>query len=361
MKGTLKKNDFPQTCTDNLSKEYYSTNSNSEKNEKELEFNKENRFQDYFFLSLTIISIIGTFFMIFSFDNYWGKIIMFKPEGYQIPKIADLKFLLFVTPVIIAIKCFFEYGPPLKLMYIFLSKKYKDPSNDNFKLGKVYKRKLATALFKLIYYTISVIIGHFVLKDINFFDWKLGGNGDIDKLNAGGYPQWVFWEKPDYFNYYYLTGLSFVCTDLIWLLFIYEYSTDFYLMLCHHVITITLVAFSYLSNISNVGCLVFYLHDITDIFVYIVRIVINTDYNECVKIPPCIALLLSKIYLRIYCLVLIIIKLSESMMAENLYVKILGNFLWMLVIMHSFWIVQIIKRFWHWSIVDVGKVIKKNK
>jgi hypothetical protein len=359
-KNNLIRNKSPEIRVDDLSKNNTGKDSNnSEKVNQEL--NKENKYMDYFFISLTMVGIIGSFIMIFSYDSYWSNIIMYKPEGYQIPKISDLKFCLVCIPFFVLVKCFFEYGPPLKFMYITLAQKYKDPSNDLFKLGKIYNKKQATSLYKVIFYSLSVIIGHYICKDIEFFDWRLGGNGDYNKLNAGGYPHYKFWEKPEFFDYYYLTGLSFVCTDLIWLLFIYEWSSDFYLMICHHTITITLVIFSFLTNNSAVGIMVFYLHDITDVFVYAARIGLNTDFNEIIRVTPCVGLLLSKIYCRIYCLILLILKLSGDMMADCIYVKILTNFLWILVIMHAFWIFQIAKRLFLWKFVDTAKLLLKTK
>ena len=59
-----------------------------------------------------------------------------------------------------------------------------------------------------------------------------------------GEPGYLFWKKPEYFDYYYLGGLTFVLTDLIYLLFVYEMQSDFHLMLLHHSITLSLVVFS---------------------------------------------------------------------------------------------------------------------
>ena len=51
-------------------------------------------------------------------------------------------------------KIFFEnYIFPL--MYHVLSAKYKDPTNEeNFKMGMIYKKKLANNLFKVCYYSL---------------------------------------------------------------------------------------------------------------------------------------------------------------------------------------------------------------
>lgn len=334
--------------------------STKEKESKELDdLSKENSPTNKCFMFLIFICYVGSFVMISSYEKYWNSRIHFKPQNYEIPKLSDLRFLLINLPVLVFLKLVFEQCFQ-GFMYRFLSQKYKNPSDEeNFNLGHVYKKKLAMNLFKLFYYSGTVIIGHFILKDMCFFPKELLGNGNMLEMFKDGVPGYLFFDKPLYFNELYLTGLAFVITDLIWLLFIYERQSDFYLMLLHHSITISLVLFSYLTNLSQVGIIVFYLHDASDIFVYITRIVINTDYRDCIKLTPCALLLLSFIVFRVFVFGKLIIYVALYMNDWNPYTMILWSFKCILLMMNVFWIIQIIRRFLVLRIEDVGKVKKK--
>jgi hypothetical protein len=314
-----------------------------------------------FFMLLTAVCYIGTFIMVCLYDKYWEKTIMHKPKDYQLPKLSDFFYTLYIIPVLVLGKIFFEKFFA-DHMYQFLSIKYKDPYNEElFKMGQVYKKKLSTSLFKVTYYTLVVLIGHYVLKDMCFFPQELFGNGSMIEMFKDGVPGYLFFDKPNFFNGYYLIGLAFVITDLIWLLFVYEYQSDFYLMLLHHSITISLVMFSYLTNLSQIGVIVFYLHDITDIFVYITRLVIYSDYSDFVKLIPCSLLLISYLFYRIYLFGKLILLVYFYLNDWNPYTSILWYFKCILMIMHVYWVSQIIKRFFYFKIEDVGKVNKKEK
>lgn len=347
-------------------------NNNVSKKESHEDINKENNIINYFFMFLTILCYIGTFMMIFSHENFWENKKEFIPEGYDLPKLQDFKILLIYFPIILLIKILFETTLQDFMYKYFLANKYKVVEDqDNFKLGLVYKKKLATSLFKVFYYSFSIIVGHFVIRDLGFIPLELGGKGDMSFITNMEYPNYLFFEKSNYFNEYYIIGLAFVLTDLVWLLFLYEVQTDFYLMVLHHSITISLVVFSYLYNFSQIGIIVFYLHDLTDIFVYITRIIINTDYNDVIKITPCVMLLVTYFIYRIYLfgkLIFIIgyyhfiIFKHESNDKEMM---ILWTFKIFLLIMHIYWINQIIRRFIYYKssskIEDVGKIKTQQK
>ena len=128
------------------------------------------------------------------------------------------------------------------------------------------------------------VFGYILLKQLDYFPTSLRGKGYLMKMFESGYPGKFYHWKPDYFDFYYLTALGFCVTDLIWLVFIYKLQSDFVMMLLHHICTISLLSFSFLTNYSNIGCIVLILHDIGDIFVYVTRIVINTDAKSFIKL-----------------------------------------------------------------------------
>lgn len=232
------------------------------------------------------------------------------------------------------------------LMYKCLNKKYKNPLDEqNFALGKVYLKKLCTNLFKCLYYISTCIVGYLILSQLDYFPTSLGGYGQMTKMFDPGFPNHYFHWKPEYFNIYYLGQLAYCITDLIWLLFIYEAQTDFLLMLLHHTCTISLISFSYLTNHSNIGCIVLFLHDLADIFVYIIRITINSNLKSIYSILLCVVLIIVYIYTRLYVFMELILNIWTGFNFEWHFVtKCLWGFLCFLYVMHINWIFLLFKR-----------------
>lgn len=223
---------------------------------------------------------------------------------------------------------------------------YLNPEDtQNYSIGLIYTKKNCTNFFKLCYYLVVVTIGLIVLKDLDYFPVNLGGKGEVSKMFEGGYPHYLFHSKPKYFNYYYLGTLAFHITDLIWLVAVYELQSDFLMMLLHHICTVILITFSYLSNYSNVGCIVLFLHDFTDIFVYITRLFLNTRSKEVVKVSSGILLLLVYLYTRIYVYGDLLIQTYIGLTSHfNWVFQTLWGFLCFLYILHLYWVYLILKK-----------------
>lgn len=317
-----------------------------------------------FFYTLIFLALSGTVLMIVSFDKYWTSFIDKKPEGYKIPTLSDLWIVLYILPFIIAGKVIFEYSLG-DLFYPLLEKKYLNPNDEeNFRLGLVYKKKTATGLFKLAYFIFTSIIGYYILKDLKFMPKEIFiFDGDMNDIYSPGVPDYLFFPKHEYFDMYYLMGISYVLTDLIWLLFFYEAQTDFALMLLHHVLTISLILFSYLTNLSSVGVVVLYLHDFSDVFCYFCRTTLNLEIPKALRVIPAIMLFLNWIYVRLYVFgkcIYLLGNFSTSKHPSNIHLIVLWYFLVILFFMHAFWIAQIGRRLVSFKFLDIGKV-KKSK
>lgn len=212
-------------------------------------------------------------------------------------------------------------------------------------MGLIYAKKNCTNFFKLCYYIFIVIVGYNVLKDLPYLPKSLCGNGEISAMFEGGFPNSFYHKKPQFFNEYYLGTLAFHITDLIWLLWIYELQTDFLMMLVHHICTISLITFSYLSNYSNIGCIIIFLHDFGDIFVYVARIFLNTKAPEFTKVSSGILLLLVWIYTRAYVFGGMILDTYTGISSHFNWVNInLLGFACFLYILHLNWIYLIFKK-----------------
>jgi hypothetical protein len=227
-----------------------------------------------------------------------------------------------------------------------VSQKYNNPEDEaNYQLGRVYVKKLSTNIFKLTFYTFMTVWGFSLLSQLDYFPTSLGGKGYLMKMFEPGYPDTFYHWKPANFDIYYLTGLAFCMTDLIWLLFVYELQSDFVLMLLHHICTISLISFSFLTNYSNIGCIVLFLHDAGDIFVYITRIVINTDVRTLFKLSTATFLILFFIYTRLYVFADLILSIYRGITWGFQWPDTsLTLFLCFLYIMHVNWVYLIFKK-----------------
>ena len=215
----------------------------------------------------------------------------------------------------------------------------------NYKLGLIYTKKNCTNVFKLFYYIFIVVIGFLVLKDEDYFPKALMGTGTFSNVFKNGYPDLFFHTKPAYFNYYFLGCLAFHITDLIWLVFIYELQTDFLMMLLHHMCTVSLIVMSYLSNYSNIGSVILFLHDFGDIFVYITRLFLNTNSNDFLKVLSGFVLLLVFGYTRIYVYGIILYETFHGLSTHfNMVNKTLWGLLCFLYILHVLWVYMILKK-----------------
>ena len=182
-----------------------------------------------------------------------------------------------------------------------LKKQYKNPNDEkNYLLGKMYTRKLAIHLYKMLFYTLITSFGYYVLNQTNYFPKSLLGHGYLPNMFSEGYPKDFFHTKPKYFDLYYVINLAYFSVDAIWLLFIDEKQSDFRIMLFHHVCTISLIYFSYITNYSNIGSIVLFLHTESDIFVHLTRLLLQTDAPEMIKNISGVILTINFIYVRQY-------------------------------------------------------------
>jgi hypothetical protein len=326
------------------------------------DLNKDNSFRDSCFNSLTFVCFIGTTYMIMSYDSFWEDRKHLKPEGYVLPSFKDFNFCIPGTAILCLIKYIFE-----KLFYNvtynnILSSKYRNATNEeDIKMGHIYNKKLITNFYKTAYFIIMIIFAYSTCSDAPYFPKELGGNGEIINIFNGGVTNFLYFYKPYHLSTYYLISLSYVLSDLIWLIFIYESQTDFPLMILHHALTISLLIFSHLVNLSHVGLIVLFTHDFTDIFVYISRTVINTDMKDKHKISIGIVFVLVFIYMRLFVF-------GKLILFEGLYGNDWSAFLYVcflfkniLMIMHIYWLYNIILRIVSFNIQDVGKVKTKTK
>lgn len=255
------------------------------------------------------------------------------------------------------------------LCYKILAAKYKNPQDEeNFETGKIYLVKLNSNIIKLSYFTLISIFGYYILHDLEYFPISLGGKGYISQMWEAGYPKTYLHKKPDFFDFYYLTELTFCMTDLLWIIFIDETQTDFLMMMLHHFCTISLISFSFVSNYSNIGCLVLLLHSSADVLVYVARTVVYVDLNKYLVYLAGVMLLLFFVYTRLYVLMQVLISIYTGVTWKwDAVTTFLFTFLCFLYVMHINWVYLIARKIFGFLFKnkkeDTAKIVKcaKNK
>jgi hypothetical protein len=230
---------------------------------------------------------------------------------------------------------------------------------------EIHKHKLCTYAYKFIFYLLSTIFGFYVLKGLNFFPWSLLGSGEYKDLFEGGHSNIFTFQKPEYFDLYYNLNLSFALFDG-WVLISNPLQSDFLLMVLHHLSTYSLVIFSFVSNYSGIGCIVYYLHYLGDVFSYIVRVSIHMDVKEIAPFLSTLIFLLVFTYTRIF--------VFGDVLYQNIYGMTgpwtplewsLMSFLFIIMILNVLWIVLISRKFIKYcmtgNIEEIYKFKIKNK
>ena len=123
-------------------------------------------------------------------------------------------------------------------------------------------KKAVNNIYKCIYYTISSLVGWYVLRDSYVLPPALGGSGSLYRM----FTDFPYIQLPRSYKYYFVGTLGFHLSQLAHLLFVKEKSNDFLEMTLHHLVTIYLYVFSYLSN-AIVGLVIALLHDVSDVFI----------------------------------------------------------------------------------------------
>lgn len=312
-----------------------------------------------FLVSSTIIIFVGTIYLFLGLENYWAELKIYIPEDYDVPNIKDSIIVIKAVPLIIISKLIFEKYSKEFIYKNVLSKKYKNLENKElFAQGLIYKSRLATNFFKIFYYIFVIVCGHFIFKQSDTFPWELFGSGEFSKMFETGHLNLLFWKMPQYFKEYYLISLSYVLVDFFWLVFINELSTDFLFNLLHHSATICLIFFSYATQQGQPGSVILYMHDLSGVFVYIIKTAIQTDCPKFITILIAIITLFAFVFYRCLYLSKIIYTFGYGTQSWNIYNLTLWRFLFFLLFLQIYWTYELFKRIVKVQFVDIGKVKK---
>jgi len=115
--------------------------------------------------------------------------------------------------------------------------------------------RFGVVLFKFCFFLFISVYGYLLLSDKEWVPPILGGKGEIWKCFPGSFPMMI--ELDPGIKTYYLLQLGYHTHSFLFQ-FRMSHRADFYEMVLHHVVTLFLICFSYLTNFTRVGSLVFF-------------------------------------------------------------------------------------------------------
>ena len=322
MKSKIPKDEIEKNNSKNVDK------SNTKKNDQ--------FFLNLYFILCIILAIILILFSCFAINDFNNNIKQHN-VNYAWPKLSELIPSLYILPIIMAYKTIIEYLSK-GIVESCLAKKYKYPKNEEMKkLGNIYRHKLARHIYKITFYIEITIYGYYVLHNFPYFPKSMMGNGYMPNMFLKGFPDSYFHERPPLFTLYYNISLAYFLNDFIFL-FIMERQSDFIMMLLHHICTISLIIFSFITNYSHVGSLVIFCHMQSDILLHCTRFLLQTDNHLYFVGFVGISFTINFIYMRQFVFGQIIYTIYKYITWKwNLITTTLWLFLVILYTLHLHW------------------------
>jgi hypothetical protein len=332
--------------------------------EKTVQENKSNIFTniwvDLFTYLLILTVIFGSYRMYFKIDERISTLNMKNPD-YKFPTYSELQPSIYYFVILIILHKLF-LTLTINTIKRNLTPKYFEKGAEY--LAEIYKKKVSTAFFKAIFFIFSTGFAYYIMKDLDFFPSTLFGDGQFSKLFEPGYPDFIYFHKPEYFDLYYNINFAFALFDG-WVLISNPLQSDFLFMVLHHLVTYSLIVFSFISNYSHIGAIVYYIHYFGDIFSCIVRTVIHLKVPDIVMLISTFVFLVVFSYTRLY------------VYGDVLYQTLVANYEWeviefalfiflsILMLLNVLWVVLITKKFIKYVITgnmeEIYKIKVENK
>ncbi|KAH9286406.1 Ceramide synthase 5 [Echinococcus granulosus] len=147
----------------------------------------------------------------------------------------------------------------------------------------------------------------------------------------------IFW--------YYMIELAYYVSGLIWV-FVEVKRKDFIVMLTHHVVTVALISFSYLTNYFRIGSVIMLLHDSADFWLEAAKM-----FKYLEKFWPCMACfttficvwIATRLYYYPFRIIASLFYDAPVLIGFYPALSAFAVFLITLQLLHIFWTVQIIR------------------
>jgi len=252
---------------------------------------------DLLFIGMILATFIAGTVITIQSKKYIDSLYKINPNYYFPTLMEIITYTTILTFILFILKLSFE-----KLFFhfndIILLDKYKKKTNQVEQIK--YKRKLSIYGVKFFHYLFLTIHSYYIYNKLEFFPKELFGHGDMNNLYRKGVYSFCFFERPPLFDFHYITNLAYTFADLLCVLFIYDKQTDILVMIFHHFCTIVLILFSYYNHFDSIGSLILFLHNFSDIFVYLGRAFLYAKLPTIFKQLITVNLLVSFIYCRLY-------------------------------------------------------------
>lgn len=246
--------------------------------------------------SLVAGTLVGSGLLYSTLDEFFASHKQANPS-YQFPTMTELipgtlLYFLLIMLTYYGIS-FFLKDFCVKLMD---AKLLREADTETLEINKI---KICTTFFKAMFYFSSSLFGYLAFRNEDYFPASLGGSGQYSNIFAKGYPDYFYFERSVLFNNYYQFNLAFVLFDNF-ILLTHALQSDFLFMLVHHISTLSLILFSFVTNYSKCGLVIYFLHYVSDILTYGTRITLHCNFPDIAKCLSAVLLLVTFIYTRIY-------------------------------------------------------------
>lgn len=210
----------------------------------------------------------------------------FREPHYKWPELSDFYITIIFALMSVAINFILN-----KISWSFFYAVCKEKKDEEIRKAKTLKA--CNSFYKSLYFMSAAAWGYYILKDEKYLPRSLLGHGDLSLMNDN-YPvhHW-----PIGLRCYYLGTMGYHVHQLFQHA-MHPMRNDFIEMFLHHVVTLTLYSFSYMTNMTAAGSMIMYLHDWADVFAGLVRCFTETTILP-ISVFAAIGMTLSWFYTRI--------------------------------------------------------------
>jgi ceramide synthetase len=131
-------------------------------------------------------------------------------------------------------------------------------------------------------------------------------------------------------------------------------KNDYIEMLLHHLMTVALIGLAYFMNYVAISVIVLMVHDFSDVFGYIVRVFVDTNF-KVVTLAAYLGLLISWLYLRLVVFPFDIIYYGLYL---NLEIFDLPGTILLAVMLHCLVVLHL---YWYYLFIQMGLKFLKTK
>lgn len=213
-----------------------------------------------------------TLFSLYTIPDYIKRRQDAKPD-YAYPNLWEFKITLYSLLVFVPSRYFLSNYLFRNLGDRILPSAASRGWSDKERSARL--NRFGHVVYKFCYFIFATAAGFYVLMDSDFFPAALGGNGDPLRC----FEHFPFGTLTPYLKEYYLIQLGYHSQSLLFHIF-GEHRNDYIEMILHHTCAVLLIFFSYVSNYIRIGSLVLILHDIADVFAYLLKTSVDTNYTK---------------------------------------------------------------------------------